>query len=554
MRLLMFLTLAIFSLGLGAQAAPSPDDGYAVTITEKDFSDGKIDGRYFEMKLPGQTIAEDTGDGEHQMAMKLITNPDSGNDNFFRVKYQYIDPKFETGYMPSDETKARFSQAKFCIDLYFDECLESYFAIYDYNKSALNLVRFTPDGSAIFLNGGTVSYEKGKWYTFTFYTDFQNNSYSAYMNDIKVVKNSPIVKSGTNKTGIFSYQFYIGRTAENSFVYIDNIKYLVPDIAADTPFLTSWGEGEYRINYVSRVTEETVTDEQTNGEPYFKDNYESGGANSASYDGKGVKEYCFAEYDPMDDYGKIFRFYNYIEGENGFSDSFYMTNYKLINENYTEQMLSGEALDKASRILYEADVYMPYRSKAALQLMFHYSNLQRAGVNVLSFDDNGYVSSVGSAYANIASYEPGKWYSYKFYADCVADTVTIWRDGVLLAKDIPLGRDYAYSMSFRVGFSGKVHERRKAIEMDNICVRPAIINVTTTNKPKYESLRLTAASFSGDTLNRSAYTDVENLSDIMYKMISVPIEIADEENETLYYALGTYGEEKTSRDGMTRIK
>lgn len=254
------------------------------------------------------------------------------------------------------------------------------------------------------------------------------------------------------------------RMVEISFLYNGKEIFFTPVLTdAEGNFTYQLAHNDSEGIYTVKVSGKTLSESATLTEYSVPENNCDMQGNGEEYDGY-LEKVLFADFDS----GSIPTNIEYKSGDvvippevidnrvrlstmgtnNNQTDHYFRSQYTLINSDYQNSLLSASALKKVQRVKFSADIELS--EFAAAHLM---SNADTAVVATrkteyyVSFKSDGtMVLADGTSFP----YETNREYSFDIYADFENGRYTIYRDGVLLKKNVAMKQSGIYALSFGV--------------------------------------------------------------------------------------------------------
>ncbi|MCK9478305.1 MAG: hypothetical protein M0R40_02225 [Firmicutes bacterium] len=258
LALVVFMTPICISEVITLAYDTGQDDGYNTVIVGLDFERWQTVNRtflYSRMQAPAagftapdlQTsiVTAPVGMEEHGNVVRvpvytdeMQSNPRDGQRLWIEGKI--INPKLVDGEEASQDIVNELALSKLQIDVMVDALTPFEILIAEYAPSATSgdpsatnrraLAWFDGEGNITFPNSNnTETYGINTWYSFTFYMDYANQTYTAYINGKSVVENGSLSKTGyIFKPALnFGILWNDNKTAASN-IYVDNMKYSVP--------------------------------------------------------------------------------------------------------------------------------------------------------------------------------------------------------------------------------------------------------------------------------------------------------------------------------------
>ena len=479
MKKILCLLLA-FVLGTSMVVAAQADtfdlkdsNGYENVLLESNFA-GENPLALFEHKGGYVGIAHPTvgpgpvdavGAENHGTVVRVPTSPAAENtsgqnqDHYMRPSYTKMFSDYSSSKNPTPQLRHKLSQAKLEIDVLLDEHISAniHFVEYDCEnvlgrgtRHTSTLTDFAANGTFKMLNGETYSYDKNTWYSFVYYIDHANNSYTAYCNGELVAENCKIHDKGS--LAALSLGIRIPPTDVSGGMYVDNLKHSVA-----TPFKREItinrevGGSDFNDDSVAPATffNGTVLESKTNFQ--FADLTEQPGHEGHEHVAKGLTyrwDAAKEEYVP--------------------DDAYIMTRYSLINPSYTTTNLTGEALAEKRKMMYTVDVYLEDKFSLNVQIVAQNPAINsRTVLNLAQFNTDGTLTFLNNA--QTIAYEKETWYSFRIYVDFVNSTYSLCMNGELISEDERLGGEYLYALGVRLQSTGvQTDKPQKYFLVDNM--------------------------------------------------------------------------------------
>ena len=162
---------------------------------------------------------------EHIRVLKMSKDTTS-IDNYFRMTYANRSGLVAGAYNIDD---LQYVQIDF--DIYFTERTDMYVRFYDSLSGSStkfdNIFIFKENGDLTFLNGKEMHpYNAGEWYTFHTYFNFIEDTYTVYMDETLLEADIP---TKSLDSCLVSYGPYTNTSSEAYTVYLDNMRFIIPD-------------------------------------------------------------------------------------------------------------------------------------------------------------------------------------------------------------------------------------------------------------------------------------------------------------------------------------
>lgn len=490
----MAAAVSLLLCGNSAMAAfdVSNANGYDRLVAETDFEGyaketdlPSAGGTLFEhkgssSKYPPKAVtgpADAVGAEKHTMTARLDAVPDGSSDNYIRLRYQVIDPLYNSSQNPSGDFAKKHQLVKLEEDILWtstDITGEVNYIDYDCEnvqghgtRAGAKLIKFAngtitvPYDTTNEPNARTVTYEANRWYHLTFYVNSATGRFSFYLDDQLVAENVRCFPDG--KPGVMPLGFttYINKkavgTAENvQSIYLDNIRYRTLPM-------------EERSYTVKRTAFDVDFDTKT-FQPYTDKNKDA-------INKKGDSTIAVSNVDAAS-HGNVLRLS--AAQNNKLTDAFVRPSVGVLTGDYSDiwgnkRISDPEKLAEMSKVHVSMDLcFNKYATGTLLYLYVKDSGdpIRDIG-NLATFRNDGRIifNTVNkNTPSQIVCYAPNQWYTFDLYFDLISETYTAKINGDTVVENIAMPNDpntVLYLGSVYFAFAGWECELDGSVDIDN---------------------------------------------------------------------------------------
>lgn len=446
-----------------------------------DYQDEASTGQRSARAVRGPTDA--VGSENHYMTAELQSIPDAMSDNFLRLRYQVIDPDYNSAQNPTEDLRRKFLEVKLEEDiLWSSTALSGNVSFVDYDCQGVQGHGQRPSVCLInFWNGiitlpnapeeeRTASYEANRWYHLTFYLDFLKGTYTAYLDETCIGESVPFYSDGASGIMALSLTTWLSRQdiddsdGRTERLYIDNIRYHAAPMTA-------------RAFVTDRIA---VENNFSNGMP------SSSFSTLGSFASKGKVTWKGARVD-AETHGSVIRL-SQTDTAGEITDGYFRSSYCNMvgtdDPGGDQTVTDPEELAELKHVFFSFDLMFSDWVNGYLNYVDKKADNRRSVVGLAHFDPQGYAKFYTNTKdmvrtpANVIAYEPMKWYNFRLYMDFETQTYTLCVNGrnIMERQPLPTGTNpglYCFTVYFQFGSSSHEGCEDDYVEIDNYVLRLA---------------------------------------------------------------------------------
>lgn len=548
------------------------DDGYNTNIYDWDFENS------FEMKnhLFFRDYTPTEGYTKEQVAPTITTSPvendvhgnvarvpipagemyseDRSGQRFWSLG-KLVDPIYDASKTGTQDALNKLMVSKLEIDVMVDKLVDFAIRVVEYSEGSggggysysRDLVTFDAEESKMgFLSSDMFcDYQINTWYNFTFYLDYYNQTYSAYLNGECILTNHKLDNSKIFNPALFFGLSTDTAVTESANIYVDNMSYSVPTLYKETITDASVNKTVVNADYTGFTGKHSDSGET---------NAPADVAYSKPGDGTtGLKSYVSAATENLPDaeaHGQVLKCTLGNNASNNIG-----TTFSKVYASYETALPTECDLKAVQHQKFKAD-FLITDSASTWDLNCIYIDSgnvvhKNSAINLMRVDGTnpGYVYFRNGASSSDIKKEGistllaiGEWNTVELWVDYENHTYDAWLNGVLIGKDLIFTSDngvYGLSYWFRTSDTKKTLGRDTSTYFDNFELQ---IGAESELKP------VMAVAQDGENSYRAAYVPENGASDgvlIMagydndQKLTEASLASANEEGTTLVSAINT---------------